>query len=98
MSNEETIMNKLDRLERLTLLGVKRVLEIEDAALLTGFTTGHLYRLTSERKIPHYKKNRKVYFDRQELEEWMKERKIPTDDEVNMRATTYTATHKSLSV
>lgn len=43
----EAMNLKLDRIERLTLLAAKPVLDIEEAALFTGFSVGHLYRLTS---------------------------------------------------
>jgi excisionase family DNA binding protein len=96
MNVEETqaITARLDRIERLTLIGAKNVLDIEETALLTGFTTGHLYRLTSAKQIPHYKKNRKLYFSKSEVEKWMLDRKVLTGEEIQSRATTYTVTHK----
>ncbi len=94
MSAEDTklITERLDRIERLTLLGVKTVLDIDEAALLTGFSTGHLYRLTSGKQIPHYKKNRKVYFNKPELEAWLLDRRVLSEAEIQAKATTYTAT------
>ena len=62
--------------------------------LFTGLSKGHLYRLTSNRQIPYFKKNRKLYFKKSELEEWMLERRIPTEEEIQSQATTYLATHK----
>lgn len=96
MSAEDTkqITERLDRIERLTLIGAKTVLDIEEAALLTGFTTGHLYRLTSGKQIPHYKKNRKLYFNKPELEAWMLDNKVLSAVEIQAKATTYTVTHK----
>lgn len=32
-----------------------------------------LYKQTSDRAIPHFKKNRKVLFKKQELEDWLTE-------------------------
>ena len=90
----QVITERLDRLERLTLIGAKSVLDLEEAALLTGFSTGHLYRLTSTRKIPHFKKSRKLYFKKSELEEWMLDHKVMTDKEIDSLATTHVATHK----
>ena len=34
------------------------------------------------------------YFKKSELEEWMLERRIPTEEEIQSQATTYLATHK----
>ena len=96
MSQEETLQaltGRLDRIEQLTLIGAKATLDITEAALYTGMSTGHLYRLTSQRGIPYYKKNRKVYFNKSELDAWMQETRIPTMAEIDRQATTYCATH-----
>ena len=90
----QTIDIRLDRIERLTLISAKAVLDIDEASLLTGFSKGHLYRLTSERQIPHYKKNRKLYFKKSELEAWMLEDKVQTAEDIESQATTYVVTHK----
>lgn len=88
----QTIDGRLDRIERLTLIGAKSVLDIDEASLLTGFSKGHIYRLTSERHIPHYKKNRKLYFKKSELEAWLLENKIMTAEYIENQAATYVAT------
>lgn len=89
----EAMNLKLDRIERLTLLAAKPVLDIEEAALFTGFSVGHLYRLTSGKGIPHYKKDRKLYFKKAELEEWMLETRILTNDEIDAQAQAYVLRH-----
>lgn len=87
------IGQRFDRLEQLTLIGAKTVLNLEEAVVFTGLSKGHLYRLTSEKKIPYYKKCRKLYFKKSEIEEWMLECKILTDDKINTKAITYTSTN-----
>lgn len=90
----QDLSNKLDHIAELTLIGSKTVLNIEEAALFTGLSVGHIYRLTSGKKIPHFKKQRKLYFKKAELEAWMLDTKILTDGEVQSKASTYIATHK----
>lgn len=90
----QDLSDKLDRIESLTLIGVKNILDLDEAVLFTGFSKGHLYRLTSEKRIPHFKKSRKLYFKKTELENWMLEQKILTEDEIQSKASTYVATHK----
>lgn len=90
----QDLSNKLDQIAELTLIGSKTVLNIEEAALFTGLSVGHIYRLTSGKKIPHFKKQRKLYFKKAELEAWMLDTKILTDDEIQSKASTYVATHK----
>lgn len=87
------IKDKLDRIERLTLLAAKPVLDIQEAVLFTGFSLGHLYRLTSTREIPHYKKDRKLYFKKSELEEWMLEQRVQTNAEIDAKAQSYMLRH-----
>lgn len=98
MSNEEinAITERLERIERLSLINAKTILDINEAAVFVGFTVGHLYHLTSGRKIPHFKKNRKVFFKKSDLEAWLCEKRVLTEEEINQRAETYTATHKLL--
>lgn len=84
---------KLDRIERLSLIAAKPVLLVEEAAIFTGFSVQHLYRMTSAKQIPHYKKDRKLYFKKSELEEWMLETRILTNDEIDAQAQAYVLRH-----
>ena len=69
---------KIDQILVYSLLAAKNVLTLEDAALLTGLSKSHLYRLTFTHQIPFYKPNGKqIYFDRIELEAWMKQNRLP---------------------
>lgn len=91
------ITDRLDRIERkaeMAVIGAKNVLDIEETAVYTRISVGHLYRLTSGKMIPHFKKARKLYFKKSELDEWMLESKVLTEAEVQREAETYTATHK----
>lgn len=91
------ITDRLDRIERkaeMAVIGAKNVLDIEEAAVYTRLSVGHLYRLTSGKQIPHFKKSRKLYFKKAELDEWMLESKVLSEQEVQRAAETYTATHK----
>ena len=75
-----------------TLLAAKNVLTLEDTSLLTGLSKSHLYKLTCNRQIPHYKPNGKqLYFDRTEIEAWMKQGKVNTIDESEQMEVVYLA-------
>lgn len=88
------IQEQLDRIERLTLIGAKNTLDINEAAIYTGRSVGYLYRLTSGRAIPHYKQAGKLYFKKSELDEWMTEDRVQTVSQLNTQAETYCATHR----
>lgn len=90
---EEKILEKLDKIEKLTILSAKNVLCFNDVAILTGLSKSHLYKLTCSHQIPHYKPNGKqIYFDRTEVENWMKQNKIATTAEIEHTATSYVTT------
>lgn len=92
---EEIILSKLEAIERNSLLAAKNVLTIDDVAVLTGMSKSHLYKLTCSRQIPFYRPNGKlVYFDRQELEGWLKQNRVTTQEEAEQQAISYVMTHK----
>lgn len=83
-------MSELAQIKAYSLLGAKNVLNIEDVVLLTGLSKGHLYKLTCTHQIPHYKpKGKLVYFDRGEIEAWMKQNRVNTTAEAEQQAIAY---------
>ena len=80
------ILKRLDRIEKNTLLSAKNVLSFKDALLLTGLSKSSLYKLTRENVIAHYKPNgRLIYFDRKEIEDWMRQNRICTTQEIEQK-------------
>jgi excisionase family DNA binding protein len=76
------IRNKLKRIEKL-LTSNKDVLNLEDACNYTGLSKSTLYQLTSQARIPHFKPNGKlIYFDKNELNTWLKQNKVETQDSI----------------
>lgn len=99
---DDSILTKLEAIERNSqmvarnsLLAAKNVLTIEDVALLTGISKSHLYKLTCTKQIPFYKPNGKyVFFDRLEVENWLKQNRVITKEEAEQQAAAYTVTHR----
>lgn len=86
----QEILDKLKVIENYTLLAAKNVLCFDDVVLLTGLSKSHLYKLTCTRQIPHYKPNGKhIYFDRNEVEAWMKQNRVNTALEAEQAAAAY---------
>lgn len=89
------LKQSLERIERNTLLAARDVLTFSDALLITGLSKSSLYKLTHAKKIPHYKPTGGlIYFDRVELESWLKQNRICTTEEIEEIADTYLATGK----
>lgn len=90
MSDE--ILFRLENIERMTMLAAKNVLNLEDASFITGISKSSLYKMTSSREIPHYKNKKYLYFDRKELEDWMKLNRVQTKAEAEQQAINYVVT------
>lgn len=92
----DELLQKLEAIEQLSLLNVKKMLNIDETSKLTGLSVGYLYKLTSQKRIPHYKPSSKLlYFNRAEIEEWMMQGKVMTDDEIERIAQTYVTTGRT---
>jgi len=89
MMTLEEIAQRLDRLETLTALSAKNVLDINDTAELTGYSVKYLRLLIAKRDIPHYRRGNRLYFNRDEIEDWMMGTRIPTKEEMNIKAMGY---------
>ncbi len=96
MTNDlmQYLEQRFSELKTATLLAGKNIIGVEEAAMLTGYTVKGIYTLTSEKRIPHYKKNGKLYFRKDELEAWMTGNKVLTQQEIISKAQTYVVTHK----
>lgn len=91
-SKMENFIEQLNRIERNTLLAAKNVLTFDDVALLTGLSKSHLYKLTCTHQIPYYKPNGKnIYFDRKEVEDWLRQNRANTEQEAQSGAVAFLA-------
>lgn len=73
-----------------TIFTKKEVLTTEEAAAYMGMRKSYLYKLTMNKKIPHYKPLGKVcYFQRKELEAWLLSNRVATDEELSEKAQDY---------
>ncbi|MEI6268415.1 MAG: helix-turn-helix domain-containing protein [Methylococcaceae bacterium] len=85
-----TLQDIINRLDILTsaVLSNKQTLSIEEASAFTNLTVSYLYKLTSTQEIPHYKpRGKMLYFDRSELESWLKQGKVQTLEALDNKAT-----------
>ena len=98
MSNEILILEKLEKLEQ--RIGeqnilMKEVLNFNDACNYLDISASHLYKLTSQKSIPHFcPQGKKLYFNRAELDEWLQRNRQSSTDEIETMAANYLLTHK----
>ena len=89
---EKIIVTSPEELEALIESSVKRVLRaqsgfnttsspehftVKQAAAFLDLAEQTIYGLTSRNEIPHYKRGKKLYFLKAELEKWMLENRRP---------------------
>jgi excisionase family DNA binding protein len=94
----ELILDKLNTIENLLRIVKKddkitvpiaEVFNLNQAAEYVSLSKSAIYKKTSERNIPHFKKGKKLYFKRIELDEWLTENKISTHAEIEKEADNY---------
>lgn len=90
------VLEQLQELKQLALLGAKNVLTMSDVALLTGLSKSHLYKLVCYKKIPYYKGDggKLTYFKKQEIEDWCLKHRVATDEETEQAAISFCLTKK----
>lgn len=93
--SKKNMEEKLNQILVYSLLAAKNVLTLEDVTLLTGLSKSYLYKLTCTKQIPYYRPNGKqIYFDRAEIEAWMKQNRVATENEIEQKAAIYVTTGK----
>ncbi len=83
-------------LQKLTIALNKNVLTVEELAMLSGLTKGYIYNLVHYKKIPHYKSEggKLTYFKKDEVENWLCAKRVPTQTETEQKAVAYCVTNK----
>ena len=89
----DIIDQRLLRIENF-LFSQKNVLTLDEVCLLTGKSKSHIYKLTSTGHIPFYKQGKHCYFDRKEIEAWLKSNRIKSLEEIDQEASTYVILNK----
>lgn len=86
MTSENQIGERFDRLEKLLLLQKKK-LTLKEASLYTGYKESYIYKMTSSKRVPHSKPGGgAIFFDREELEEWLSRNKVEPIYEIEKNA------------
>ena len=93
MEKFKEIHRKLDDI-RDEMYKTRPILTVNEVAVLTGLSKSSIYKLTSSRKIPHYKKGKRLIFDRREILGWLKSNKVSTIDEIKRKASSHISRKK----
>lgn len=90
---QDLIEERIKALEKIFLCQ-KEIFNLDEAAMYIGVSKSNLYKMTAYRKIPHYKPaGRYIYFERAELDNWIREGAVKTEEQLNDQANAYTMTN-----
>ena len=99
----ELIMERLDRIEKaISNLKLENVIVVESKAMNVSEVAKYLntnipsiYGLTSRAEIPHYKIAKKLYFKKEEIDEWIYSKKIKTNQDIEKEVEEYLRKRKN---
>jgi excisionase family DNA binding protein len=98
MEQNNLILEKLTEIaDKLTEQNIlqKSVLNLNEASTYLDISPSHLYKLTSTRQIPHFcPQGKKLYFKREELEQWLQRNRQVASDEIEKLAADYVIRNK----
>jgi excisionase family DNA binding protein len=98
MENEKEVLKKLNNIEAMLEqqnLLQKEVLNLNEAGMYLNISASHMYKLTSQRLIPHFcPQGKKLYFKRKELDHWLLRNRQDSSDEIETMAANYLLKHK----
>jgi excisionase family DNA binding protein len=91
---EQDLENRDSRLES-SLFLIKSILSFDEASEFLNLSKSYLYKLTSSGQIPHYKPQGKMlYFEKSELENWLRQNPVKTNQQVMREAEAYLMSKK----
>jgi excisionase family DNA binding protein len=90
---DEIILKELNEIKNLINeqnLLKKDVLNFSEASRYLDISGSHLYKLTSRKQIPHFcPQGKKLYFNRQELDNWLQQNRQASSTEIEKAASDY---------
>lgn len=97
----EIINERLDRIEKLLQniyatkdtknVGViiPEIMNVKEVATYLSVTPSAIYKYTSSKEIPHSKRGKRLYFNREEINAWVLENKQLTNNDIERMASDY---------
>jgi excisionase family DNA binding protein len=70
------------------------ILTFDETLIYLGVSSSFLYKKTSARQIPHFKPEGRIYFKRQQLDEWIFMNRVKTIYDIEKDANHYVALNK----
>lgn len=95
---DDLILQELDNIKMMLQeqnLLRKEVLNFNEACTYLDLSASHLYKMTSQKQIPHFcPQGKKLYFKRAELDVWLQRNRQTSIDEIEVIAANYLITNR----
>ncbi len=93
----ELILERLDRIEKAIaalnyisdIPDSNQIMNISEVAAYIKVAKATIYGMTHRNTIPHYKKGKKLYFKKSEIDEWIFSKRIKTNLDIENEAMEY---------
>ena len=82
MESTKTIEERLEALESI-FLNQKEILTFKEACIYAGISRSTMYKMTSAKKIPHYK-TVGLFFERADLDNWIRSHRIEASNNTHI--------------
>lgn len=97
----EIILERLDRIEKAInklsangpLANINDQMDVKYLAAYLKISASTIYKFTSTRSIPYYKNGKRLFFKREEINDWIFTTKINSSYEIEKEATEYIRKH-----
>ncbi|MFT5736864.1 MAG: prophage regulatory protein [Maribacter sp.] len=87
------LLDKIDHLDEAALVK-KKVFNVTNLQMYTGWSLSKIYKLTSARLIPFSKPtNGSLFFEREKIEQWLLQNPSYTEEEIEERVNAHLKKH-----
>jgi len=73
----------------------RKILSLTEFCEYAGLTKQTAYKLTSAQKVPHSKRGKRLYFDRDKVDAWLLENQVATQSEILKKADGYLSKNRN---
>lgn len=67
----------------------RKIMSLTEFCEYAGLSRQTAYKLTSAQKVPHSKRGKRLYFDREKVDAWLLENQVATQKEINQKSKDY---------
>lgn len=68
---------------------IPKIMSLTEFCDHTGLSRQTAYKLTSAQKVPHSKRGKRLYFDREKVDAWLLENQVGTQSDIHSKAKDY---------